>query len=108
MGEVDDAEPVALRIGEHDVFAAARRRNELRTTRKCDTRTLLAIVANMFQITGEDLCSRGKSSQLVDAKEVLILSGHRLGASLAEMSDLIGINGSTATRRHDAAKRRLT
>lgn len=47
-------------------------------------------------------------SGLVDAKEVLILSGIRLGASLVEMSDLIGINPSTVSRRYDAAKRRMT
>jgi DNA-directed RNA polymerase specialized sigma24 family protein len=44
---------------------------------------------------------------LVDAKEVLILSGRRLGASLAEMSDLLGINASTVSRRYDSAKRRI-
>lgn len=61
----------------------------------------------MSGIPKEDICGRGKRSGLVDAKEVLILSGHRLGASLAEMSDLLGINASTASRRYVAAKRRL-
>jgi RHS repeat-associated protein len=49
----------------------------------------------------------GASSALVDAKKVLILSGGRLGASLAEMSDIFGINASTASHRYDSAKRRM-
>ncbi|MGE3466580.1 MAG: hypothetical protein AB7J13_06570 [Pyrinomonadaceae bacterium] len=38
---------------------------------------------------------------------MLILSGCRLGASLAAMSGLIGINASIVSRRYDTAKRRL-
>ena len=95
------------RIGEHDLLAAARRRNELRTAHVCDTQRLLAVAEKILQVPKEDLCSRGKRQGLVEAKEVLIMSGLRLGASLAEMSDLLGINASTAGRRYQAARRRL-
>jgi hypothetical protein len=50
--------------------------------------------------------SRRKTSQVVDGKEVLILCGRRLGAWFAELSDLIGVNASTGSRRYDAARLR--
>lgn len=92
-------------IGEHDVFAAARRRNELKAAHNCDTQRLLVIAEKMVRIPKEDICSRGKRSGLVDAKEVLKLTGQRVGASFAEMSDMPGINASTVGRRF--AKRRI-
>jgi chromosomal replication initiation ATPase DnaA len=85
---------------------AAHRRNEAKAAPECDLETLAAVVGEMFEVSKDDLCSRGKSSRLVFAKEVLILSGRRLGASLAEISDLIGLNPSTVSRRCDAAKLR--
>ena len=107
LGSDEFVDSMIHRIGEHDVYAAARRRNELKAARDCDTQRLLAVAANVFQIGKDELCSRGKSAGLVEAKEVLILSGRRLGASLAEMSDLLNINPSTTGRRYDAAKRRI-
>ena len=107
LGSEEFVDSMIHRIGEHDVYAGAHRRNELKAVPDCDTQKLLAIAEIVFQIPKEDLCSRGKSSRLVDAKEVLILSGRRLGASLVEMSDLLGINASTVSRRYDAAKRRM-
>ena len=35
------------------------------------------------------------------------MSARRLGASLAEISDLLSINASTVSRRRDAAKSRM-
>jgi len=67
----------------------------------------VAIAEKIFAISKEDLCSRSKRSEIVNAKEALIVSGRRLGATLAEMSDLIGINASTVSRRHDTARRRI-
>lgn len=107
LGSDEFVDSMIHRIGEHDVFAGARRRNELKAANGFDTQKLLAIVEKAFQIPKEDLCSRGKRSGLVEAKEVLILSGRRLGASLAEMSDLLGVNASTASRRYDAGKLRM-
>lgn len=106
LGSEEFADSMIHRIGEHDVFAAARRRNDLKMARGCDTDALLGAVEKVFQIGKEDLCG-GKASKIVDAKEALVLSGRRLGASLAEMSDLMGVNASTVSRRYDAAKSRL-
>ena len=71
------------------------------------TELLAAVVADNLNVSKADLCSRGKSSHLVEAKEVFIISGRRLGATLAQISDALGINASTVSRRHDAAKRRM-
>jgi hypothetical protein len=106
LGSDEFADSMIHRIGEHDVYAAARRRKEIKAADTCDTEKLVDAVAKRFGIPKEDLCSRRKTSQVVDGKEVLILCGRRLGASLAELSDLIGVNASTVSRRYDAARLR--
>ena len=37
----------------------------------------------------------------------MIISARRMGSSLAEISDVLGINQSTVTRRHDAARHQM-
>lgn len=41
------------------------------------------------------------------AKEMVILIGLQLGASLKVLSEIIGISPSALSRRHDAARRKL-
>jgi hypothetical protein len=41
------------------------------------------------------------------AKEMLILLGLRMDASMKVLSDLIGVSPSALSRRHDAARRKL-
>ena len=40
-------------------------------------------------------------------KRFLIVSARRVGTSLADISDVLGINASTVSRRYDAAKARI-
>src|SRR5690349_20077400 len=95
------------RIGEHDVFAAARRRKDAMTPKRCDLPALLTAVEDEYELTKEDLCGPGKTSKVIHAKEVAVLCGRRLGASLAEISDVLEVNASTASRRYDAATSRV-
>ena len=107
LGSDEFIDSVIHRIGEHDVHAAARRRKELKAAQGCDIHILLELVEKRLQIPKAEICSRGKSPHLVFAKEVLIVGARRLGTSLAEVSDVLGINASSISRRYDAARTRM-
>jgi putative transposase len=107
LGGEDFVDSMIHRIGDHDVFAAARRRKDAMTPKHCDMPALLAAVQEEFELTKQELCGPGKASKVIHAKEIVILCGRRLGASLAEISDVLEVNASTASRRHDAATGRV-
>ena len=111
LGSEEFVDAIIHRIGDHDVHAAARRRKDLakdlEAAESCDLQSLLAVVAERFDVAKDEICSSDKNPRLVYVKEVLIMSARRLGASLAEISDLLSINASTVSRRRDAAKSRM-
>jgi len=107
LGSEEFVDSMIHRLGEHDVHAAARRRKELQAAQGCDIHALLALVEKHFHIPKEEICSRGKNPHLVYAKEVFIVTARRLGTSLAEVSNVLGINASTVSRRFDAARNRM-
>lgn len=106
LGGEDFIDSMIHRIGDHDVFAAVRRRKDSMTPKRCDMPALLAAVQDEFELTKEDLCGPGKAAKVVEAKEVLVLCARRLGVSLAEISDILEVNASTVSRRNDAATSR--
>jgi hypothetical protein len=68
---------------------------------------LVAAVENACGIPREDFCGAGKSAPAIRAKEMLILVGLQMGASMKMLSEMIGISPSALSRRHDAARRKL-
>ena len=54
----------------------------------------------------EDFCGRSKSGPAIMAKEMLILIGLQMGASMKLLAESIGISPSALSRRHDAARRK--
>jgi hypothetical protein len=54
-------------------------------------------------IPAGEICGRGKAPRITHAKETLIFCGHRLGANMAELARLTGLDISTVTRRFEAA-----
>ena len=58
-------------------------------------------------IPREDFCGTGKSGPAIMTKEMLILIGLQMGASMKVLSEIIGISPSALSRRHDAARRKL-
>ena len=68
---------------------------------------LVAAVERVCRISREDFCGTSKSAAAVRAKEMLILVGLQLGASLKVLSEIIGISPSALSRRHDAVRRKL-
>ncbi len=107
LGSDEFVDTMIHRIGDHDVHAAARRLKELKAAEGCDLQSLLAVVAETFEVEKDEICGRDKNPRLVYVKEVLIMSAVRLGASLADISDLLSLNASTVSRRRDAAKSRM-
>lgn len=70
-----------------------------------DAQALLAAVEVILEIPASSICGPGKAPRITHAKETLILCGHRLGANMAELARLTGLNASTITRRLDAASK---
>ena len=68
---------------------------------------LVAAVARVCSIPRENFCGTGKSGPAIMAKEMLILIGLQMGASMKLLSEIIGISPSALSRRHDAARRKL-
>jgi REP element-mobilizing transposase RayT len=65
---------------------------------------LVAAVEKVCRIRREDFCGPGKSAPAIMAKEMLILVGLQLGASMKVLSEIIGISSSALSRRHDSAR----
>lgn len=65
---------------------------------------LVTAVEKVCRISREDFCGTGKSAPAIRAKEMLILIGLQLGASMKGLSEIIGISPSALSRRHDAAR----
>jgi putative transposase len=107
LGSEEFVDSMIHQIGDHNVHAAARRRREQKAARGCDIRKVLELVEQRTEVPIGEICSGRKDPSLVYAKEVMIISARRMGSSLAEISDALGINPSTVTRRHDAARRRM-
>ncbi len=72
---------------------------------ECDR--LMAAVEKVCGLPRADFCGTGKSAPVIRAKELLILTGLQMGASMRVLSQIIGISPSALSRRHDAARRKL-
>lgn len=68
---------------------------------------LVAAVERVCRMPKEDFCGAGKSAPAIMAKELLILIGLQMGASMKQLAEIIGISPSALSRRHDAACRQL-
>jgi hypothetical protein len=76
---------------------------ELARKRIGDGEALLSAAAAATGVPASEICSPGKAPRVTHAKEALILCGHRLGSSLAELSRLTSLNISSVSRRLEAA-----
>src|SRR3989442_3019450 len=50
----------------------------------------------------------GQCEAVISAKEALILIGRKAGASVEILSEITGISSSAVSRRHDAAKSKMS
>ncbi len=74
---------------------------------RIDADALISAVEAVCGLARADFCGFAKSSQVVAAKELTIVSGRRLGFSATTLANLTGLSIGTVSRRHDAALRRI-
>jgi putative transposase len=67
---------------------------------------LIATVEKICEISRKDFFGSGKYARAVAARELFIVAGCELGASLKVLAERMGLNSGTASRRHDAGKAR--
>jgi putative transposase len=72
-----------------------------------EPKRLVAAVEKVCRVSKEEFCSTSKRAPAIIAKEMAVLVGVQIGASMNELSELIGISPSALSRRHDAARRKL-
>jgi hypothetical protein len=98
LGDEEFVDATIHRLGEHVPKGTPKPKAAL------DAEALLAAIEEAFEISRDEVCGAGKAARIVNAKETLILCGHRLGASLAELSRLTSLNSSTIARRLESAR----
>lgn len=64
-------------------------------------------IEEVLEIPRREFCGSNKTPSMVQAKEVLILLGRLRGASVKRLSETVGLNSSTVSRRGDAARMKL-
>ena len=68
---------------------------------------LVAAVERVCSLPREDFCGTSKGGAAIMAKEMLILIGLQMGASMKLLSETIGVSPSALSRRRDAARRKV-
>jgi REP element-mobilizing transposase RayT len=72
-----------------------------------DIDRLVAAVEIVCGVSREEFYGGGKNMKAVQAKELLILAGRQLGASLTLLSAVTGLSSGSVSRRHEAARMKL-
>ena len=83
------------------------RRSEI-DRQEFNAEALVSAVERVLGTKRESFHGPGKNARIVFAKELLILTGRRAGATIKTLSELTGLDPSTVSRRHDKAKLRTS
>jgi putative transposase len=103
LGTDDFVDATIHRIGE----ATVRRANRMTVDEGFNAEALIGAVESTCRIARADFCGAAKSPTAVKAREMLVLVGCQLGASLKALSEITGLSSSTVSRRHDAARSKM-
>ena len=76
-------------------------------TPEFNAKALIGIVENLLETKLVSFYGSGKGARSVFAKELLIVTGRQVGATVTTLSELTGLDPSTVSRRHDAARLRM-
>ncbi|MEK6337144.1 MAG: transposase [Acidobacteriota bacterium] len=68
---------------------------------------LLAAVEEICEVKREEFCGPGKHVSTSIAKELFVLAGCQMGASLKQLSDISGMSSAAISRRKDAGRARM-
>jgi len=105
LGSEEFVDATIHRIGQ--TKGAKKKAGQVERTSSVNPEVLLEAVESICEISRTKFCGSGKSSAAVTAKEMLVLIGREMGASLRMLSELMEISSSSVSRRHDAAKIKL-
>jgi hypothetical protein len=103
LGSEEFVDETIHRLGETN---GKTRRSDI-NSQEFDADALMSAVEKVTKTSLDDFYGPGKSARSVFAKELLILTGRRAGATIRTLSEMTGIDPSTASRRHDKAKLRM-
>jgi hypothetical protein len=104
LGSAEFMEETIHRIGETKLLPRVDSQYHANANGRVDLDRLVAIVEKVSAIPRQDFYGSGKSARGVMAKEILILTGHQLGASLRLLSHATGLSSGSVSRRHDEAR----
>jgi|SRR5215510_2707610 len=104
LGSDEFVDATIHRIGESE--PAIRRVNRITSKDEFNAIALVEAVEQICCVPREIFCGSAKSTAAVRAKELFIMTGTELGASLKILSGVVGLSSSAVSRRHDAARLR--
>jgi REP element-mobilizing transposase RayT len=105
LGTEEFVDATIHRLGE--VKRSPRRVDPKKTDREFELEKLVGAIERILQLPSREFCGSIKTPSAVQAKELLILIGRLQGVSLKRLSEITGLNSSTVSRRHDAARLKM-
>lgn len=102
LGSDEFVDETIHRMGEVDKWASKHKQ-----VSPFDAELLLKAVEDVFDLPREKFFGSGKNSRIINAKEAFILIGNQSGATITELSKIVGVDQSNASRRRDAALAKL-
>jgi REP element-mobilizing transposase RayT len=103
LGSEEFVDATIHRIGE----APDRRSGQMEADDEFNAEGLMRAVEQVCRVSRADFCSSAKSPAAINSKEMLLLIGCELGATLKALSEITGLGSSTVSRRHNAAREKL-
>lgn len=79
----------------------------MKSSKEFRAEVLLATVEKTCRMRREEFCGPGKHASTSMAKELFVLAGCQLGASLKMLSEIAGMSSATISRRRDAGRMRM-
>ncbi len=102
LGTEEFVDATIHRIGQRERIV--RKVDEMNLKDEFNAEALIEAVETICRIPRREFCGSGKSAAGIRAKEILVLTGCQMGASLKLIADITGMSSSAASRRRDAAK----
>jgi len=104
LGSEEFVDATIHRIGQTKRSPRVAPKDSLRAMETFQVEQLIVAVEKVCGVPRKDFCGTGKSAALVLAKEILVLTGRQLGASMSLLSQVTGLSSGSVSRRHDAAR----
>jgi REP-associated tyrosine transposase len=96
LGSEEFLEEIKHRVGDH--------RATPKTIERTNIEDLLAAAARSSGLTRQELCSKSKNRRTVAVRDAVIVLGRESGISNRELAEALGVDGSSITRRVEAAR----